>query len=56
MPKDIGGLASVHALLARIAAARRDDAGAKRERDAARRLVAGMAAPDPYLLREIDRH
>jgi serine/threonine-protein kinase len=55
MPSDIGGLASVHALLARIADARRDVAGARRERDAAHRLAAGMPTPDPYLLREIDR-
>jgi tetratricopeptide (TPR) repeat protein len=55
MPSDIGGLAAVHALLARIADARRDVAGARRERDAAHRLAAGMPTPDPYLLREIDR-
>ena len=55
LPRDIGGLASVHALLARIADARHDAAGARRERDAAHRLAGDMPTPDPYLLREIER-
>lgn len=55
MPNDAGGLASTHAVLAHIADARRLSADAARERDTARQLVAGMATPDPYLLREIER-
>lgn len=54
-PGDAGGLASLHVLLARLADARRRSADAQRERAQAHRIVAGMDAPDPYLLREIDR-
>ncbi len=53
LPGDVSGMAATHALLARIADARRKPIEAKRERDAARVLVAGMAAPDPDLLRQI---
>lgn len=54
-PGDASGLAAQHALLARIGDARRQPADAERERSLARRLAAGMEAPDPYLLREIER-
>ena len=55
MPGDVGGLATTHAVLARIADARRDAGAATRERTVARKLAAAMATPDPYLLREIER-
>jgi len=55
MPNDAGGLATTHVVLARIADAQHHAADAAREREAARKLVAGMTTPDPYLLREIER-
>ncbi|MBO9662959.1 serine/threonine-protein kinase [Dokdonella sp.] len=54
-PNDAGGLAALHALRARIADARHRRADAQRERALAQQIVAGMSAPDPYLLREIAR-
>lgn len=44
-----------HVLLARIAAARHDASGERRERALARALVAKMPAPEPLLRRELER-
>ncbi len=55
MPNDAGGLATTHAVIARIADAQHRGADAARERDAARKLAMSMPTPDPYLLREIER-
>ena len=54
-PVDASGLAALHVLLARIADARGQVAQAQSQRAAAREVAAGMTAPDPYLLREIER-
>jgi serine/threonine-protein kinase len=54
-PVDASGLAALHVLLARIADARGRIADAQAQRAAARQVAAGMTAPDPYLLREIER-
>jgi serine/threonine-protein kinase len=54
-PGDPSGLAALHVLLARIADARGHGAEAQRRRGLASRIAAGMSAPDPYLLREIER-
>jgi tetratricopeptide (TPR) repeat protein len=53
MPGDITGLAATHALLARIADARKRPADAARERASAASLLAQVPTPDPDLLRQL---
>ncbi|MBB5208086.1 serine/threonine-protein kinase [Chiayiivirga flava] len=52
---DIANRIGAHALMARLALARQQPARAQREREAARRLLATMAAPDPELAADIAR-
>lgn len=54
-PDDATMRARLHALLAHIADARGQGATARREREAARRLVATMTPPDPFLMAEIEQ-
>jgi hypothetical protein len=55
MPGDIAGLAATHALLARIADARKRPTDAARERASAKELLAKMATPDPDLLKQLEQ-
>ncbi|HET8898604.1 MAG TPA: serine/threonine-protein kinase, partial [Rhodanobacteraceae bacterium] len=54
-PGNAEALALAHALLARVARARHDRAGARREQAQAEHWLAGVARPDPYLRRELQR-
>ena len=54
-PDDRRSLAMDHILLARIAAARHDVALERRERALAHAMVEKMSAPEPLLLRELER-
>ncbi len=55
LPTDEEGRALCHSLLARIAEARHDAATARREHERGRRIVANLATPSPYLLKEMAR-
>lgn len=55
LPNDVAGLVAGHALLARIADARRAPSVANRERATARTLLASMTTVDPDLRRQLDR-
>ncbi|MBK7012962.1 MAG: tetratricopeptide repeat protein, partial [Xanthomonadales bacterium] len=54
-PNDTAGLVATHALLARIARARNNNAEAGRHRAAAQGLLVSLANVDPDLMRQVER-